>query len=74
MGNKINTKLEQEDIRQYAQDDLVVKIKEQKAELQSKKFSHAATTLDNPAGIRNLRRNTARLLTELSRRKTEQAK
>jgi large subunit ribosomal protein L29 len=74
MGNKINQKLGQKDIREFAPEDLGAQIKEASAGLRQKKFSHAVATLDNPAGIRNDRRNIARLLTELNRRKQEQSK
>jgi large subunit ribosomal protein L29 len=67
----VNKKLNHEDIRQYVTDDLVSKIEAEKAELKKLEFTHAVSTLDNPAGIRTKRRDIARLLTELANRKKE---
>jgi large subunit ribosomal protein L29 len=66
-----NKKLNHEDISQYVTDDLVSKIKSERTELSRLEFNHAVTTLDNPASIRDKRRNVARLLTELNKRKSE---
>ena len=66
-----NKKLNQEDIRQFVTDDLVSKIGSDNTELKRLKFNHAVTSLDNPVSIRSKRRNVARLLTELTRRKKE---
>lgn len=64
-------KLNHEDISQYVTEDLVSKIKSERTELSRLEFNHAVTTLDNPASIRDKRRNVARLLTELNKRKSE---
>lgn len=66
-----NKKLNQEDIRQYVGDDLAAKIKTDSADLQRMKFGHAVSSLDNPLSIRAKRRDIARLLTEMNRRKKE---
>lgn len=68
-----NKKLNQEDIRQYVQEDLVAKISSEKSELSRLKFNHTVTPLDNPLSIRAKRKNIARLLTELSKRKKQNA-
>lgn len=67
----VNKKLNQEDIHQFVTEDLVSKIKEGKAELENLKFTHAVSTSGNPAAIRAKRRDVARLLTELTKRKQE---
>jgi large subunit ribosomal protein L29 len=68
-----NKKLSQKDVQQLVTEDLAVKVTEDKAALQRLEFTHAITTLDNPASIRAKRRNVARLLTELNKRKTAKA-
>ncbi len=68
-----NRKTGQKDIQQFVTEDLVAKISEDKAVLQRIEFTHAITTLDNPAAIRAKRRDVARLLTELNKRKTAKA-
>lgn len=64
-----NKKYNQEDIVQYVTDDLKSKIAEDMAELQRMTFGHNVTPLDNPLSIRAKRRNVARLLTEMNKRK-----
>ncbi len=67
----VNKKINHEDIRQFVTEDLVAKVEADRAELKKIEFGHAVTSLDNPASIRIKRRNIARLLTELAKRKTE---
>jgi len=69
----VNKKISQKDIQQFVTEDLAAKIGEEKALLQRTKFTHAITTLDNPASIRAKRRDVARLLTELNKRKKANA-
>lgn len=66
-----NKKLNHEDVQQYVTEDLVAKIDVEKAEIKKLEFHHAVSTLDNPLSIRAKRRNVARLITELNRRKNE---
>ena len=67
----VNKKLNQEDIRQYVTADLEAKIITERADLKKLQFNHAVTTLDNPQVIRAKRRDVARLITEMNRRKRE---
>ena len=69
----VNKKISQKDIQQFVTEDLVAKIKEEKVALKRSEFTHAITTLDNPASIRAKRRDVARLLTELNKRKKASA-
>ncbi len=69
----VNKKISQKDIQQFVTEDLTAKIGEEKGVLQRTKFTHAITTLDNPASIRAKRRDVARLLTELNKRKKANA-
>ncbi|HVF81027.1 MAG TPA: 50S ribosomal protein L29 [Flavisolibacter sp.] len=45
--------------------DLTARIKEDEARLKKLEFAHAISPLENPVSIRNLRRELARLKTEL---------
>lgn len=65
----VNKKMNKEDIAQFVTEDLAAKVKEEKQALQHLKFTHNITTLDNPASIAAKRKNIARLLTELNKRK-----
>jgi len=67
----VNKKLNKEDIKQFVADDLTAKISADKEELKKLKFNHTVSTLGNPASIRAKRRDVARLLTELNKRKSE---
>jgi large subunit ribosomal protein L29 len=49
--------------------DLTARIKEDEARLKKLEFAHAISPLENPVSIRNLRRELARLKTELRRNK-----
>jgi large subunit ribosomal protein L29 len=49
--------------------ELVEKIKEEKAGLNKLKLNHAVSPVENPAKIRVDRRNIARLKTEVNKRK-----
>lgn len=49
--------------------ELIEKIKEEKAGLNKMKINHAVSPVENPAKIRLNRRNIARLLTEENKRK-----
>jgi len=57
-----------EDIKGLADSDLVEKAKEARAELFNLRFQHATGQLDNPGRIKAVKRDIARLLTELRAR------
>ncbi|MDB5206360.1 MAG: ribosomal protein [Flavisolibacter sp.] len=48
--------------------DLTARIKEDEARLKKLEFAHAISPLENPVSIRNLRRELARLKTELKKK------
>ena len=52
-------------------EDLTARIKEDETRLKKLEFGHAITPLENPMSIRNLRREVARLKTELNKKKAE---
>ena len=61
-------KVKKEDIKEFANDELVEKIKESKTRFKKMKFNHAVSPLDNPLTLRFMRRDIARLTTELRKR------
>jgi len=67
----VNKKINHEDISQFVTEDLVAKINTDRAALDKLRFSHAVSSLDNPASVRVKRRDIARLLTELAKRTQE---
>lgn len=51
--------------------ELVEKLKEDSAHYTKLKFNHVVTSLENPMNLRKLRRDIARMKTELKKRNTE---
>lgn len=51
--------------------DLVARIKEDELRLKKIKFAHTISPLENPVSIRGLRRDIARLKTELKKKQSE---
>ena len=64
MAKKIKTNLLDLSI-----EDLNQLLSDEKARLKKMKFNHAVTPLENPLLVRGSRREVARLLTEVNRRK-----
>ncbi len=60
--------INKEIIRDLSTPELVDRIDEEKTLLRKKKFAHAVSPIENPNEIKILRRNVARLITELRRR------
>jgi large subunit ribosomal protein L29 len=58
-----------EEIRQYTDDEILEKIAENKALINEIRYNHAITQVENPARIRILRRDVARMYTVLTERK-----
>ena len=61
-------KVKKEDIKEFANDELVAKISEGKTRYKKMKFNHAVSPLDNPLTLRFVRKDIARLATELRKR------
>ena len=61
----------QKSIQGLSTEDLAARIKEDETRLKKLEFGHAITPLENPMSIRNLRRELARLKTELNKKKAE---
>ncbi|MBY0478755.1 MAG: 50S ribosomal protein L29 [Chitinophagaceae bacterium] len=56
-------------IKELNVSDLTARIKEDEMRLKKLEFAHAISPLENPVSIRGLRRDIARLKTELSKKK-----
>ncbi len=65
--------LSKEDIKQYSPEDLQEKCRDMKLQLKKLEFNHAIAALENPLELRILRRDIARLLTEMRYRDLNQA-
>ncbi|MGE0569118.1 MAG: 50S ribosomal protein L29 [Bacteroidia bacterium] len=57
------------EIQGLSEQDLISRIKEEKEALHKMTMNHAVSPVDNPAVIRTNRRNIAKLMTELNKRK-----
>ncbi len=55
-------------IKELNVSDLTARIKEDEMRLKKLEFAHAISPLENPVSIRGLRRDIARLKTELSKK------
>lgn len=58
-------------IHSLNESDLVARIKEDELRLKKIKFAHTISPLENPVSIRGLRRDIARLKTELKKKQSE---
>ena len=61
------------EIRALSLEDLKNQIKTEQTNGQTLRFAHAISPVENPARLKQARKNVARLLTELKRRENEQA-
>jgi large subunit ribosomal protein L29 len=55
-------------LKELSETDLVAKIREDEQRLKKLSFAHAVAPLENPQSIRSLRRDIARLKTELKKK------
>ena len=61
----------QKSIQALSVDDLKARIAEDEVRLRKLEFAHAITPLENPMSIRSLRREVARLKTQLRKKQLE---
>jgi large subunit ribosomal protein L29 len=61
----------QKSIHGMNEQDLAARIKEDELRLKKLKFAHAISPLENPMTVRNLRKDLARLKTELKKKQLE---
>jgi len=58
-------------LKELSEADLKARVQEDKLRLKKLEFAHAISPLENPVSIRNLRKDIARLQTELRKRAIE---
>ena len=63
--------MKQSEITQLSTAELQEKLGETKKSYADLKLAHAISPLDNPIQLRNVRRNVARLATELTKREVQ---
>jgi large subunit ribosomal protein L29 len=61
------------EIIELSTEELVARISEEKANLTKLKFAHAVSAIENPTRITKVRKDVARLNTELTKRKAAPA-
>ena len=61
------------EIIELSAEDLAAKLSEEKAQLTKLKFAHAVSAIENPSRITKVRKEIARLNTELTKRKAAAA-
>jgi large subunit ribosomal protein L29 len=66
--------MEYQDIKNMTDKELHLSLKDERAQLQKLKFSHAVSPIENPHKIRVSRRTVAKYLTEINRRRTDLTK
>ena len=59
-------------IKDLNEKDLVARINEDEQRLKKLQFAHAISPLENPMSIRAIRKDLARMKTELKRKQTEE--
>ena len=59
------------DIKQLTDKELHLNLKDERAQLQKLKFSHAVSPIENPHKLRASRKLIARYITEINRRRHE---
>jgi large subunit ribosomal protein L29 len=61
------------EILELSTEELVARVSEEKANLTKLKFAHAVSAIENPLRIHKVRKDVARLNTELTKRKAASA-
>jgi large subunit ribosomal protein L29 len=63
--------MDYQDIKNLTEKELHLNLRDERAQLQKLKFSHAVSPIENPNKIREGRKTIARLLTEINRRRRD---
>jgi large subunit ribosomal protein L29 len=71
--NKLIKKMKNSEIVELSTEELVARIGEERANLTKLKFAHAVSAIENPSRITKVRKDIARLNTELTKRKAASA-
>jgi large subunit ribosomal protein L29 len=66
---KQNNKMKNSEILELTTEELNARVKEERANLTKLKFAHAVSAIENPTRITKVRKDIARLNTELTKRK-----
>jgi large subunit ribosomal protein L29 len=61
------------EILELSTEELIARVSEEKTNLSKLKFAHAVSAIENPTRITNVRKDIARLNTELTKRKAASA-
>ncbi len=67
-------KLKKEDLNQLSSEDLQQRLHDDSERLMKLRFNHAVNPLDNPIQLRYIRREIARIKTEIHKRQLASAK
>ncbi|MEY2923578.1 MAG: hypothetical protein RLZZ337_118 [Bacteroidota bacterium] len=66
--------MQYQDIKNMTDKELHANLKDERAQLQKLKFSHAVSPIENPHKIRQARKTVAKYLTEINSRRVEKVK
>lgn len=69
----MNKKMKNSEILELSTEEIVARISEEKVNLNKLKFAHAVSAIENPSRITKVRKDIARLNTELKKRKSAPA-
>lgn len=72
-NSKLNREMKNSEILELTTEELVARIGEEKANLTKLKFAHTVSAIENPSRITMVRKDIARLNTELTKRKAASA-
>jgi large subunit ribosomal protein L29 len=68
-----NNKMKNSEILELSTEELVARVGEERTNLTKLKFAHAVSAIENPIRITRVRKDIARLNTELTKRKAASA-
>jgi len=68
-----NKKMKNSEILELSTEELVARASEERANLTRLKFAHAVSSIENPSRITKVRKDIARINTELTKRKAASA-
>ena len=68
-----NKEMKNSEILELSTEELVARVSEERANLTKLKFAHAVSAIENPTRITRVRKDIARLNTELTKRKAASA-
>lgn len=66
--------MKQSEIRELKTEELHERLENEVDSIQKMKLNHVVSQLENPIVLRNMRKNIARLQTEIGKREREQSK